>query len=210
MDTLDSSLGGLPEAGRSLQLLAEARGGDATAMGELLQRYEARVRRIVSIRTGASLRRLVGLDDVVQEVFLRALRSLHEFEPRDDAGIIDWMASVAQHVIVDEARRWRAQKRDPERVRSMDASSEMGPLAGSVRTPSSLAHRSEAVRLVDEALESLEPPEYREAILLRDYHDGDWEFVRARLGKDTVKAAQQMHRRARLRLASKLQGKLGS
>ncbi|SFC93394.1 sigma-70 family RNA polymerase sigma factor [Streptomyces aidingensis] len=48
-------------------------------------------------------------DDLVQETFLRALRSLHRFEGRSSARI--WLLSIARRTVVDSLRRASARPR---------------------------------------------------------------------------------------------------
>ena len=67
-------------------------------------------------------------------------------------------------------------------------------------TPSQDASREELERIYDACVEELEP-EHREAILLRDYEGGSWEYVCERMGRPNVHATQELHRRARIRLA---------
>jgi RNA polymerase sigma-70 factor (ECF subfamily) len=73
-------------------LVAAARSGDPKAQGELLRRHA----RLVEW----ALRRLVGttpeLEDLVQEVFVEAIRGLPRF--RGDARFETWLRGVAVHV----------------------------------------------------------------------------------------------------------------
>lgn len=53
-------------------------------------------------------------DDLVQETYLRALRSLHTF--RGDAPVQAWLLAVARHVCADHVRSRRRQRRLADRL----------------------------------------------------------------------------------------------
>lgn len=196
----------VPDVAESLILLDKAKDGDAQAFGDLLARYEDRVRRIVSVRLGAKLRALTTEDDLIQEVFIEAIKSLRSVEPRDHASIIGWLATVAQRRIADNAKYFERERRSASRTTALDDSNDPD---GQGPGPRTLVSRSEVREQLDRALEELDSAEHREVILLRDYHGGDWEFVRARMGRDNVKAVQELHRRARKKLGEKVKRRLG-
>ena len=74
-----------------------ARAGDRVAFGELYHHYAAMVHGILLARLPP---REVG--DVLQEVFLRALRSIGSL--RDEAAFGGWLATLARTAAAD---RWR-------------------------------------------------------------------------------------------------------
>jgi RNA polymerase sigma-70 factor (ECF subfamily) len=73
-----------------LTLVDAARGGDRDAFGRLHARYARMVHGILLARA-----RRVDLDDLVQDVFLQALRQLHTL--RDSATFGSWLAMIARH-----------------------------------------------------------------------------------------------------------------
>lgn len=68
--------------------------------------------------------------------------------------------------------------------------------------------REDSERLVDARVAELEPEEFREVLILRDYCGSEWELVRARLGLLSVEAAQELYRRAHEKLARKMRAHL--
>ncbi len=210
-DTPDSTFAELPGIARSMILVEKVRGGDADAFGELLERYQERVRRIVRIRMGARLQQLFQHDDLVQDVFVEAVRDLDRVRFRDHADILRWLSRVAENEIRDRVRAAGRQKRDVERTVPMPepGSPEAGELRAHGRSPSSIVAGSELRELLDDEVERLEPDDYREVILLRDYQAAEWEDIREALDKPTVAAAQELHRRARLKLAVRMKKHLG-
>jgi RNA polymerase sigma-70 factor (ECF subfamily) len=215
MNTAMESSGELPpnpDLTRSIALVRAVQAGDAQALGELFERYRERVQRIVRIRMGAKVRSLLDSSDIVQETWLVAQRNIGRFEPRDQSSIIRWLARIAEHQVSDAAAKANAQKRDRDRelpLVDLDESGVERPLQVEARgpSPSSLVANAELAEIYDACVEEL-PPEQRELILLREYHDGDWDFVCEALGKPSPHAAQEAYRRAQMKLARLLRLRL--
>jgi hypothetical protein len=68
--------------------------------------------------------------------------------------------------------------------------------------------REDSERLIDARVAGLEPEEYREVLILRDYCGADWELVRERFGLLSAEAAQELYRRAHEKLARHLRSHL--
>lgn len=182
----------------SRHLLARAQAGDATALDDLLRRYQDRVQRIVRIRLGPDLRRSVETTDLVQETFQAALRSIGELRVENDADLLNWLARIATNRIRDEHDRLNAQKRGSGRDRALDGDDSRArarePVADDT-SPVEAAMRSEVREVLDRAIAEL-PEEYREMVLLRDYCGASWESIAERFPEKSVHAAQQLHQRA--------------
>jgi DNA-directed RNA polymerase specialized sigma24 family protein len=71
-------------------------------------------------------------------------------------------------------------------------------------TPSEILERKELDQHVDRYVESLEPPDFRAVIVMRDYQEADWEEIRRELGRPSIAAVKDLHQRARKRLAERL------
>jgi RNA polymerase sigma-70 factor, ECF subfamily len=81
-----------------LERLAEAAAhGDNTAVAELVRRTQPVVWRVCSALGSPG-----EVEDLVQETYLRALRSLPKF--RGDAPVTGWLAAVARNVCADHVR----------------------------------------------------------------------------------------------------------
>jgi RNA polymerase sigma-70 factor (ECF subfamily) len=200
----------LPELTHSMELVHRVRDGDDGALNELLERYRPRLERIVRIRMGARLRRFLEPDDLVQETFVVALRKLGDIELRTHASIIQWLAAVAENQIHDKLDYFGAQKRDDAREVPLEVKRPGGEgvrrrdLADLGTSPSLAAQRNEIADVVDACVKELQPDAYREVVLLRDYYDADWETVCEKLDRPTIGAAQELYRRAQIRLARHL------
>jgi RNA polymerase sigma-70 factor (ECF subfamily) len=181
-------------------LLHKARAGDRSAANEIFARYEERIRRIVRVRLGPALRRWTESGDLVQETCRAALEGFEKLELTDEFDLVDWLSRVATNRIRDFVDHVHAEKRDVARVQPLTPSS--GDGSGSSRSPadtqeapSERAFRAEVRELLDEIVAGL-PDDYREVVLLRDYHGADWATVARALSARSLHAAQQLHQRA--------------
>jgi RNA polymerase sigma-70 factor (ECF subfamily) len=120
-------------------------------LGEARPRLEAHIR----MRLGPHLRREVSPEDVYQETLARALKSLPQCRADDEESFFRWLRGIAEHVILNLARRQRGDK-----LVYIDHDA---PVAGP--TPSKLLRREERFERLREALDALEP-DYREVVYL--------------------------------------------
>lgn len=198
----------------SVSLLRRFQGGESRALNELLDRYRPRIERIALARLGPKLRTKVDVQDVVQEVLVRAIDGLDDFELREDAALIDWLARLVQNEVIRLARHFGADKRDLERENPMhgqrpagDDSTLSPDLILDSCGPRTKAEQRELETIIDDCL-SLMDEAQREIILLRDYAHASWEFVAEQLKTSSVGAAQQLHRRAWAKLVAAVERRL--
>ena len=201
----------LPELSRSIELVHRFHAGDRAACNELFERYRPRLIRIVRTKLGPELHRHLDEEDVVQETLLVGAAKLSGFELRSHAGILNWLARIAGNVILKKREQLFAQKRNAAREQPLPAADDTvaRPLTAHGPTPSQEASQAELEALVDAAVEALEPAEYRDVILRRDYYHEEWEEVRRALGRVSVPAVQELYRRACARLQERLRRRLG-
>jgi RNA polymerase sigma-70 factor (ECF subfamily) len=85
----------------SLQI-SRARSGDAAAINWLLSRYRQRVVRLAA----HILRRPDEAEDIAQEAFIRAFKSLHRY--RGDGRFYTWLYQIVVRICIDKQRlsRW--------------------------------------------------------------------------------------------------------
>jgi DNA-directed RNA polymerase specialized sigma24 family protein len=194
---------------QSAELVRRGQRGSAGAVNELLTRYIPRLRRILCIKIPAAQRAAVDPEDVLQETLIVASRLLDELEVRTPASILQWLSKIADYEIRNCLEYLHAQKRDPARelrARSdSDSEDRLGVVVPSMDpTPSQTFARSELEELIDLHVRQLEPPDYREVILLRDYYEADWERIQSVLGRPSVEAVQDLYRRAQTRLHERI------
>ena len=77
--------------------------GDAAAFGALYDRYVEAVYRYVFYR----VRNDADAEDLVSDVFMRALRAIPRYEPR--VAFLAWLYRIARNAVIDRARRSHTQ-----------------------------------------------------------------------------------------------------
>ena len=205
LDPVSSSFAGeLPPASESIVLLERAQEGDRDAMSALFQRYQERLRRIVRVRLGSKLRQRLESMDIVQDAFVVATPRISDFEHRGTGSLLNWLARIAERQIQDQLNKVCTQKRDLDREVRIE--SVLGTVGGpddwlstDTQQPEANAEAAEFRDLVDEALMQL-PDHYREVILLRSHCSCDWEFIARELGRPNGHAAEELYRRAGIKL----------
>jgi RNA polymerase sigma-70 factor (ECF subfamily) len=97
-------------------LVNAARGGDRAAFGRLYDRYARMVHGILLARVPPG-----EVDDLVQEVFLLALRQLHSL--RDISRFGAWLGTITRNRANDYFRKWIPDKQVTEPVSEDEADS---------------------------------------------------------------------------------------
>lgn len=101
-----------PDEQALLRSLADAAvNGDNHALGELVRRTQPVVWRVCAILGSSG-----EVEDLVQETYLRAMRSLTSY--RGDAPVQAWLLSIARNVCADHVRRRTRQNRLIDRLRA--------------------------------------------------------------------------------------------
>lgn len=152
----------------SADLVRRARAGDGRAFEDLARASEAPLyRHVLRIVGGAA-----DAEDVVQDALLSAWRSIGSFE---GGSFRAWVFRIATNRAIDllRARRRRSElPLDPPEGQDVEWAepSDQGP------EPLELASQSEAMAVVEEALQLL-PAEQRAAVLLRDVEGFSYEEI---------------------------------
>lgn len=132
----------LSEGRNSVELIAAARGGDRGAFGELYEQFGRMVHGILLVRVMPA-----DADDLVQEVFLTAMRELGKLrEPEKFGG---WLATIARNRSNDFLRRAGRSAEMPEEISVRESASAEAEAAAALNT----------IRELPEA--------YRETLMLR-------------------------------------------
>lgn len=156
------------------RLVRDAAAGDATAFGVLYDRHFSAVYRYAFLR----VRDRMEAEDVTSETFMRALRSLHRYEPR--APFAAWLIRIARNLVIDRARGGTRR----------EANERAAAMPGSVDPEREALARIEGGEL-RAALDRLSELQ-REVLILRFYADLTTDEVCAVLGKgpSTVRGIQ--------------------
>ena len=164
----------IPVETRDEQLVARAQEGSSEAFAVLFRRYRPAITRYAGRMLGDDGR----AEDVVQEVFLSALRGIDGLDR--PAGFKPWLYRIAHNACVDHMRR----NRRAEEV-SMDTS--VLPAAEEIRlfrqAPSTHAALSqkEDFRNLREAFRGL-PPSQSEVLVMRELEGLSYDEIAARMG----------------------------
>lgn len=89
--------------GEDAVLAVRAGKGDTAAFGALYDRYVEAVYRYVYYRVHSD----TDAEDLVSDVFMRALRAIPRYEPRQ--AFLAWLYRIARNAVIDRARRARIQ-----------------------------------------------------------------------------------------------------
>ncbi len=174
----------------TVDLILAVRSGDRLAAEELFSRHLPRVRQIVALRMGKRLRDFVEIDDIAQDVLLKAHRDLDRFEARSDSAFRDWLATSVRCQLADLARKLDARKHGGGRQREALLST---ALAGKEPSPSQLARVHELEERIEAALLELEAHQ-RELFVLRRLCEMPYADIATRLGITEVNARQAFSR----------------
>lgn len=177
------------------QLVQQCLQGDGSAWEELVRRHTRRIFNICYRFTGNG----TESEDLSQEVFLRVYKTLGSYHSAH-GGFATWMTSVTRNLLIDHYRRT---KRD----RITDSLEDSMPVVenkeSAGRRPDQQLLLGELSHQVQTALTKLSP-ELREAVILRDLQQLDYNEIRQVLDvpEGTVKSRIN---RGRIELARILQ-----
>jgi RNA polymerase sigma-70 factor (ECF subfamily) len=193
------------------QLLPLARAGNATALGQLLERYRSYLALLARVQIGRRLRGKADPTDLVQETFLEAHRNWTQFRGSSEGELVNWLREVLASRLSELIRRYLGtQRRDVRLERALavelDESSRVVDqgLIAPQSSPSQRAARREQAVLLADALERL-PGDYREVIILHHMEGLSLPEVARRLGR-SVHSVEKLWARALARLRRVLGG----
>lgn len=154
-----------------LSLVTRAQQGDQAAFALLVVKYQRKVARLL----GHLVSDAADIDDVTQEAFIKAYRSLPGF--RGDSSFYTWLYRVAVNVgknyIIKQNRAGRKKVLDESAVSSDAADEEK---LRDNRTPELILLSKQIGLTVDAALEEL-PSELRIALTLREIEGLSYEEI---------------------------------
>ena len=151
-------------------LVVAARDGDRAAFGALYTRYSRMVHGMLLARVPAP-----EVADLVQDVFLQAMRRLHTLrEPRAFGG---WLAMIARNRATDFFRRSKDTEELPEELPGRSGAA---------------THRAEALAVLD-VVKSL-PEAYRETLILRLVEGMTGPEIARRTGLTAASVRVNLHR----------------
>ena len=193
------------------QLLREARAGDVSVLGELLELYRRYLALLARVEIGRRLQGKVDASDLVQETFLEAHRNFARFRGTSEAQLVRWLRQILAANLANLLRRYLGTQgrdvcREHDLAAAFDRSSAVldGGLVAPHSSPSQqAARREQSVRLAD-ALAQL-PDDYREVIVLRHLEGLTFPQAARRMGR-SLDSVEKLWMRALARLRQSLGG----
>ena len=155
MQTSDSTL-----QNQETELVARLRQGDAAALEQLYRQYVDRVYSMVFHQVSHD--KSVA-EDIVQETFLSALKSIGKF--RGKSKLYTWLCSIAYHKVADFYRQQGRQAKRAEQSPGIDAA-ELEQIKDSEPLASIKVESEENRQVIEQALLSL-PLDYRQVLIFK-------------------------------------------
>jgi len=153
------------------QLVAAARGGDEQAFEALVLKYQDRIYRMIQrLVSGSDV-----VDDLAQEVFIRAYRSLGDF--KGESSLYTWLYKIALNLC---RNHYRTRGRRPALEELDEADGAIGMEAGG-GTPEDDVSRREFWEHLRRGLDEL-PAEQREAVVFCDLEGMSYEEMAVVMG----------------------------
>jgi RNA polymerase sigma-70 factor (ECF subfamily) len=190
-------------------LLEQARGGNESALGQLLELYRNYLRLVARSLIGHALRVKLEPSDLVQETFLKAHREFAQFAGRSEPELVSWLRRILVRSMANQVKHHSRQARDHQRQESLEQLLDRSSttihqaLATSVGTPSEQAIQREQSVLLADALSHL-PDDYREVFIQRTLEHIPFETIAAEMGR-SVGAVRMLWTRAVKRLTQMLE-----
>lgn len=152
----------------------------AEVSGDALERYRGFLERLAGRQWPVSMRRHVGISDVVQVAMVRASTAADRYWGNTESNVKAWLKKILLNVIINESRRLRTQRRQFEREQPADV--ENLPKDGSSVSADLL--RSELREVVFAALSRIKP-EYAAVVRLREFQGLSFCEIGVRLNRSS-------------------------
>ena len=134
-------------------------------------------------------------EDVAQNVFLKAWRSLDSF--RGDCAVSTWLYRITVNAARDQVRVSMRHETDSLTASDPDSDDETSaidvPVTSGDTVPESAIDRRETILAVRRAIESL-PPDMRKIIVLRDLNDMSYQDIAALLHVEVGTVKSRLNR----------------
>lgn len=182
------------------KLIERAVAGDGIALQELLLQHFDRLRLHLHEKMPADLTGQIAVEDVLQETFAESVRQIAGFKAGNDTAFFRWLATIAEHRLIDLVRAARAAKRgggwspvDAAAAPDRSIAELITLLAVHERTPSRSIAGREVATALQAAVESLKD-DYREVLTLRYFQGLSVTETAARMGRSSTAVQMLCHR----------------
>ncbi len=173
-------------------LIAGCRAGERDALETLIKKYQPAVLRVCVSLLGSS-----EVEDLVQDIFIKVLKKIRDFEGR--SALFTWIYEIAVNRCRDELRRRKRRRWFSMNDMPQEALEQI-PL--NEASASERLETQELRRQLRRALDTLDP-KYRELVVLRDLEGLSYEEV-AQISGIEIKLVKSRLYQARQILATKM------
>ena len=186
---------------KTQHLVALAKDGDESALDRLCTVYGPRVLWLVRIRMGKELRSKLESVDLVQDVFVSALKDLGNFTYKNEGDFVRWLSGITENRLRDNLDKLHADKRDIRKEVRLNThrptiedsfAAALEPIDAT--TPSVIISKREEFDKLAKAIDALKP-EYREVIVLTKVEGLSYREIGDKLGR-SADAARMLFSRA--------------
>jgi len=191
--------------------LNEARQGDRAALSKLLTMYHPTLRAHLVTRLEPAVRARLEPEDILQQAYLAAHRTIDRFEDRGPGSFVNWMLTIVDRKLADARRALHRRRRDIARERAPQAAGAaescfnlLDQLYAHSRTPSRVIRREEVVGALLASMSRLSEA-YRQVIQLRFLEGRSVRDVAGRMGR-SESAVANLTQRALLELRKLMDG----
>lgn len=182
------------------ETVSRAAAGDRDATELLLLANYDRVQNRISRELPQSLRSTVQVEDVVQDTFVEAIRSLPQCNADNQDSFAAWLETIAKHRVLDAIRHHNAQKRGRGWIQKAGARGsswlDAVEMLTCESTPGRWASRREAAARIHEVVEGL-PKEQRQVIQNRYLDDASIDDTAEVIGRSPAAVRGLLHRAKR-------------
>jgi RNA polymerase sigma-70 factor (ECF subfamily) len=160
-------------------LLEQARGGDKTALNELLMKHRPRLRLMVEIRLDTRIQARLDASDVIQDAYVEIIERIDEYLRDPKLPFFLWLRLVVgERLLKLHRHHLGTQMRDAGREVSLyrgalpaaNSAALAAQLLGKHTSPTQAAVRAERILRLQEALNTLDPMD-REVLSLRHFEE---------------------------------------
>ena len=187
---------------QDLELVRRCLDGENPAWEGLVRAHSRKVYNLCYRFTG----RIQDAEDLTQEVFIKVFQTLRSYDSAQGT-FSTWLNRVARNHLVDHYRRTRK-----DRVTSSldDDSTPLPELPSTRAAPTASVESRERRELLQAALDQMSP-DLREAVVLRDLQDLDYQEIAQVLGvpQGTVKSRINRGRLELARVIKRMEGMRG-
>jgi len=153
-------------------LVARAKNGDREALDQLLSPLRKELLDGIRVKIGPALREKLDPEDVLQEVQLRALRSVERFRWQGEGSVRAWLEGIATNLILQSAKSAGRRREHPI----------LGEPPATDVSPSRGERREERFERLKKSVDEL-PPDYRTVVHLARIEGLKMREIAERMGR---------------------------